>query len=119
MKHRIQYDVCPACGTDNLELRDPCPACDNRLSSDDDDQHQRYVTVIESEHRKRNFLWYGGWAFVSLIFGGPVLLMLTGKIGLVPSSGAIFLSMFAGWKLIELKKKRSGSERFLIKFRKA
>jgi hypothetical protein len=116
---KIRYEICPACGFDNVERKPACPACDNRLFSDGEEEHRRYVLLIESEYRKQSLLFYCGWAFVAFVFIAPNLLMTTGRIGWAPGYGLIVGAMVVGWRLIDLKKKRAASALFLAKHKNA
>jgi hypothetical protein len=113
MAERIRYEVCPECGFANTEKRSACPACDNRLFSDTEEEHRRYVALVSSEHRKRSALWVCGWIFIALVILGPVVLLLTGKFGWAPGGGALIAALVIGWRLTDLQKRRQASGRFL------
>ena len=119
MDSRIQYEVCPACGFNNAQRKRACPACDNRLFSDGEEEHRRYVALIVSEHRKHTLLLLVGWAFVAFVFVVPFLLLAAGRFSYAPSAGALIAGMLTGWRLIDIKKKRDGSARFLTKHNNA
>ena len=116
MDLRIRYEVCPACGQENPEKKSACPACDNRLFSDGPEHHQRYVALIQAEHRKRTLYWYGGWTLIFLVVVPPIWLLATGRFGRAPGIGALVAAMMIGWRLVDLKKKREGSARFLANY---
>ncbi len=116
MGSRIYYEICPACGFANLEKKGACLSCDNRLFSDGKEEHERYVKLIESECMRKTLQWYGGWAVVVLIFFGPFLMLALGRrVTWVPGATALVGAMVLGWRLIDLKKKRHASAKFLIK----
>src|ERR1035438_3188237 len=116
MSPYIRYEVCPECGHANPESKGTCPVCDNKLSSDTEVEHQRYVELVRVEHRKRSLRWLGGWSFMALVLAGPLLLVATGKIGWTPGVAAMVGSMVIGWRLIDLQKKRQGSLCFLSRY---
>lgn len=116
---RFHYDVCPECGFENFEKKRACAACDNRLYSDDEESHRRYVTIVTVEHRKRNLIWYSGWAFLILMFCMPLLLLSRGSIRWLPGAGLWLAALVAGWQLIDLRKKRAASARFLAQHKHA
>jgi hypothetical protein len=119
MEPRIRYEVCPACGFGNAEMKGACPACDNRLFSDGQEEHQRYIRIIETEHRKRNLMWYFGWPAVVLVFLSPVILLLKDKVSWVPGAGAWVGAIVVAWRLHDLKKRREASAQFLAKHKNA
>jgi hypothetical protein len=119
MSSRIEYEICPACGCANPEKKPACPACDNRLFSDGEDEHRRYVALIESEHRKRTWFWFGGWTLIAMVTITPMLLLLAGRLSRAPSVGTLLAALFGGWRLLDLKKKREGSARFLSRYKNA
>src|SRR5438552_1168646 len=119
MSSRICYEICPECGHSNPEKKGVCPACDNRLFSDGKEEHERYVHLIESEHQKRNWMWYGGWTVVALVACSPLVLLLKGRVSWVPGAGAWVGAMVIGWRLTDLKKKRAASALFLAKHKNA
>src|SRR4051794_2018790 len=102
MSVRINYKICPECGHANPELKAECPACSNRLFSDDLESHCRYIKIVETEHKKRLVVWYGGWTVVVLIFIGMPTLLIVGHSNRVPSAGAIVGAMVLSWRLIDL-----------------
>jgi hypothetical protein len=119
MESRIRYEVCPACGYENAEKVGECPACSNRLFSDGEEEHRRYVALITSEHRKRTFYWYAGWVLVAWLFLAPIVLFIGGKHRIGISIGEFAVALIIGWRLIDLKKKRQGSARFLAAHKNA
>jgi RNA polymerase subunit RPABC4/transcription elongation factor Spt4 len=118
MSSRIRYKICPACGWENPEERGECPVCANRLFSDGNEEHQRYVLLIKAEHRKRTVIWTVGWIFVALVAFMPLALLFSGRLTMVPSLGATIAALFSSWRLVDLRKKMNGSARFLAKHRK-
>src|SRR2546429_112531 len=119
MDTRIRYEICPECGFANPEKKGACPVCDNRLISDTIEDHQRYIALVSSEHRKRSFLWVVGWLFVASFFIAPVTMLITGRAGRGSVGAGIISAFLVAWWLIDLGKKRNASARFLAKHRNA
>lgn len=115
MESRIRYDICPECGFDNAEKKGACPACDNRLFSDGEEEHRRYVQLVASEHRKRSVQWILGWVVVTVVFCYPLVQLVRGRVSWVPGASAWVGAMVIGWRLIDAKKKRDASAQFLAK----
>lgn len=119
MDAKIQYDICPECGTANQELKGECPVCGNRLFSIGADSHQRYIALVEAENKKRGSIWYAGWAAVASLLIVMPILSLVGYVRTVPGAGAMVGAMVISWRLFDLKKKRLGSLMFIRKYKDA
>ena len=119
MDTRIRYAICPVCGFQNTETKSACPACDARLFSDDQEEHQRYLELVRSQHRNQSFQWAAGWIVIGFVVFVPFLLFLGGVAVIsapLPIATVLVGAMVLGWRLIDLRKKRNATGRFLSKY---